>query len=91
MTGLGDPSDGVSTSPAGASPLGSEIDKLAATAEQDLLTWRRHLHQHPELSNREFETAKYVAERLRSTILGKFAVEPGAFADEPRGPHPRAG
>src|SRR5688572_16179473 len=54
-----------------ASPLAGEIDKLAAAAEQDLLTWRRHLHQHPELSNREFETAKYVAERLRS-----FGLEP---------------
>ena len=29
-----------------------------------------------------------VAERLRDTIIRKFAVEPGAFSDEPRGPHP---
>ena len=28
------------------------------------------------------------AERLRDAILNKFAVEPGIFADEPRGPHP---
>lgn len=28
------------------------------------------------------------AEQLRDTIVGRFAVEPGAFADEPRGPHP---
>ena len=31
---------------------------------------------------------KPVASRLRDTIISKFAVEPGAFADEPRGPHP---
>ena len=31
---------------------------------------------------------KPVAERLRETIAGKFAVEPGALSDEPRGPHP---
>jgi DOPA 4,5-dioxygenase len=31
---------------------------------------------------------KPAAERLRSAILGKFAVEAGAVADEPRGPHP---
>jgi DOPA 4,5-dioxygenase len=31
---------------------------------------------------------KPVAERLRDTIIGKFMVEAGAFADEPRGPHP---
>jgi len=28
------------------------------------------------------------AERLRDTIIGRFAVQPGAFSDEPRGPHP---
>jgi DOPA 4,5-dioxygenase len=28
------------------------------------------------------------AERLRNTLVGMFAVEPGALADEPRGPHP---
>jgi aromatic ring-cleaving dioxygenase len=28
------------------------------------------------------------AERLRDTIINKFTVEPGAFSDEPRGPHP---
>ncbi|MSP02277.1 MAG: 4,5-dioxygenase [Acetobacteraceae bacterium] len=28
------------------------------------------------------------AERLRDTIVSKFAVEPGGFSDEPRGPHP---
>ena len=29
-----------------------------------------------------------VAERLRGTIGGKFAVEAGELRDEPRGPHP---
>jgi DOPA 4,5-dioxygenase len=29
-----------------------------------------------------------IAERLRDTIVSKFTVEPGAFSDEPRGPHP---
>ena len=29
-----------------------------------------------------------VAERLRDTLTSNFAVEPGAFSDEPRGPHP---
>lgn len=29
-----------------------------------------------------------IAERLRDTIISKFAVEPGAFSDESRGPHP---
>lgn len=29
-----------------------------------------------------------VAEQLRETIAGKFAVELGGFSDDPRGPHP---
>ena len=28
------------------------------------------------------------AERLRNAIVGSFKVQAGAFADEPRGPHP---
>ena len=28
------------------------------------------------------------AERLRDTIISRFAVKPGAFSDEPIGPHP---
>jgi amidohydrolase len=48
-----------------ASPLTAEIDRRAAAIEQELLAWRRHLHQHPELSNREMETSKFVAEKLR--------------------------
>ena len=28
------------------------------------------------------------AERLRDTLVSMFAVKPGGFADEPRGPHP---
>jgi len=55
----------------GAQSLHSDIDKRAAASEQEMLSWRRHLHQHPELSNREVETSKYIAERLRS-----FGLEP---------------
>ena len=29
-----------------------------------------------------------VAEGLRNTFIDRFTVEPGAFSDEPRGPHP---
>lgn len=60
-----------SAQPVGASPLAAEIDKRAAAVEQEMLTWRRYLHEHPELSNREVETAKFVAEKLRS-----FGLEP---------------
>ena len=34
------------------------------------------------------QATRPIAERLRNTILGRFAVKPGAFSDEPIGPHP---
>lgn len=52
-----------------AATLLADIDRHIAAAEPQLLTWRRHLHQHPELSNREEATARYVADALRSMGL----------------------
>lgn len=40
------------------------INRIAGFAE-DMTAWRRHLHQHPELGFDCFETAAFVAERLR--------------------------
>ena len=37
--------------------------------EQKVIEWRRDLHQHPELSNREFRTAKVIAAHLESLGL----------------------
>jgi amidohydrolase len=54
---------------AGAQPLGEQIDRLAAQVEPTVVKHRRHLHQNPELSNREFETAKYVARHLKALGL----------------------
>lgn len=34
--------------------------------EQKVIDWRRDLHQHPELGNEEFRTAKIVADHLKS-------------------------
>jgi amidohydrolase len=52
-----------------ASPLAAEIDRRAAAVETRMLEWRRHLHQYPELSNREVETGKFIADRLREMGL----------------------
>ncbi|AZQ12443.1 amidohydrolase [Shewanella khirikhana] len=43
--------------------------QLAAAVEQKVIEWRRDLHQHPELSNREFRTAEVVAKHLKSLGL----------------------
>ena len=42
-----------------------EIDRLAMEVETKVIEWRHDLHQNPEISNREFRTAKVVAQHLR--------------------------
>ena len=59
----------IAPTPPTAQSLGAEVDRLAAAALSDLIQWRRHLHQNPELSNREVETAKFVATQLRAMGL----------------------
>lgn len=46
-----------------------QVNSLANKIEQDVIKWRRHFHQYPELSNREFETAKTIAKYLSSLGL----------------------
>lgn len=45
--------------------MSAEINAATAKVMPQVIEWRRYLHQHPELGNREVETAKYVAERLK--------------------------
>ncbi|GAC1621205.1 MAG: M20 family metallopeptidase [Nevskia sp.] len=47
-------------------PAPAEIDRLAAAVAPEVIANRRWLHERPELSNREFETGKYLAEKLRA-------------------------
>lgn len=47
----------------------SLIDQKASAIQAKLVEWRRHIHQNPELGNREFKTAEYVANHLRSLGL----------------------
>lgn len=49
--------------------LAAEIDRRAEQIESKAISWRRDLHEHPELSNREFRTSKIVADHLRSLGL----------------------
>ncbi|RAW03258.1 amidohydrolase [Pseudochryseolinea flava] len=46
--------------------------KVLAQAQQlegKVIEWRRHIHQYPELSNREFKTGAYVEKHLRALGL----------------------
>jgi amidohydrolase len=49
--------------------LNTQVDRLASQVQQKVLTWRRDIHQNPELSNRETRTANLVATHLRSLGL----------------------
>jgi amidohydrolase len=47
----------------------SQLDTLAAEAQPQVVEWRRWFHENPELSNREFNTAKKIEEILREMGL----------------------
>ena len=51
-----------------AQDLKTLIDSRSADLEDRVIEWRRHIHQNPELSNREYKTAEYITEHL--TELG---------------------
>lgn len=52
-----------------AQALISVINTKASAIQSQLTQWRRHLHQHPELGNREFKTAAYIVEQLQGLGL----------------------
>ncbi len=45
--------------------LKDRIKTLAQAYKQEVIANRRHLHSHPELSFKEYETAAFVAEKLK--------------------------
>jgi amidohydrolase len=57
----------VSTSPAFAAA--PDATALAEAVADEVLAWRRDIHEHPELGNRETRTAKLVADQLRKLGL----------------------
>lgn len=58
-------------------PFFSQADSVsehASKIEPKVIEWRHHFHQYPELSNREFKTAEYIANYMNN--LG-FEVQTG--------------
>ncbi len=47
------------------SMLQDKIKSLASAYKEEVISFRRHLHAHPELSFKEFETATFVANKLK--------------------------
>lgn len=48
------------------SGIDATIQAKAKQVLPKVIEWRRHIHQYPELSNREFKTMEYIAAHLRS-------------------------
>lgn len=48
-----------------AQDLSTVINLKAEAIQNKLMQWRRQLHQHPELGNREFKTSAYIVEQLK--------------------------
>ena len=48
------------------SPVHARIDAAAAQVNDRVIAWRRDIHEHPELGNREFRTAQLVADHLNA-------------------------
>jgi len=55
----------MSDRPIASSSLAAQIDLAAQAVEPRVIAWRRDLHEHPELGNREFRTADIVLAHLR--------------------------
>jgi amidohydrolase len=52
-----------------AVPPAAKVDEALRAVDARIIAWRRDIHRNPELSNREFRTAKLVAEHLKSLGL----------------------
>lgn len=59
------------------------ILKKAAALSKKQITWRRHLHQYPELSNQEFKTTAYIKDILKKNniTIKKIDLPTGIIAE----------
>src|SRR4051812_44049673 len=48
-----------------AAAAAESAQQITQTLVPEMTAWRRNLHQHPELSNREVQTSKFVAAQLK--------------------------
>jgi len=53
------------SAPAAADDLAATVDQRIRAIESRVIAWRRDIHEHPELSNRETRTADLIAAHLR--------------------------
>ena len=66
----------LAVSAAAAEELRDAVDRAVHAAMPRVIEWRRDLHAHPELGNREQRTAGIVAKQLRKLGLRVLAYCP---------------
>lgn len=52
-----------------AQDISKTIDAKSVALQPKLAEWRRHIHEHPELGNREYKTAAYIVDQLKDLGL----------------------
>ncbi|MBP9484422.1 MAG: M20/M25/M40 family metallo-hydrolase, partial [Negativicutes bacterium] len=58
------------------------ITRWIGDHQEEIISWRRHFHQNPEISGKEFETQKKILEVLKSMgIEGQPCAGTGVVAD----------
>ncbi len=65
--------------------LSEDIRKRALQLESEIIAWRRHIHQHPELGGQEVQTSAFICEKLAEWGVGYRVVQgprPAESADE---------
>ena len=67
----------ISISSTPTAQLPASIQKSIDAVEPQCIAWRHQLHQFPELGNREFKTARLVADHLRK--LGMEVIDSVAY------------
>jgi amidohydrolase len=60
---------GLAAPPVHSDPLDADTAAMCAAVAPKVIEWRRHFHQYPELSNREFKTSAAIAEHLEALGL----------------------
>lgn len=68
--------------------MNTTIKDFIKANEADLIEMRRYLHQNPELSNEEYETTKYFAQKLEELGVHYRTLEPTGVVAEVKGDHP---
>lgn len=53
----------------GQNIIANKIEQRSKEILPKLIEWRRHIHQYPELGNREFNTMNYIADHLKKLGL----------------------